>query len=187
MDALIFEKTFLKFLTSTAKNLLYLLKILEHNIVIMKLKSITAIVAFSIAFGFSALVAGLFAEPNVIGEEISALLRQDIANGQEVDEVYRFTTSSFEKARAVDDYAVKMELLDDNDLPADFRVAWREHKQAWRTQANFLARISYLRNKMTAAEIAQITDKQGIQIDMTWLNVLRISQKHGAVIPSNAF
>lgn len=153
----------------------------------MKMKSITAIVAFSIAFGFSALVAGLFAAPNVTGDEISALLRQDIANGQEIDEVYQSTTSSSKRARAVDDYAVKMDLLDDTDLPADFRAAWQNHKQAWRAQANFLARINYLKNKMSAEEISQISDKHGLQIDMTWITVLRIGHKYGAPIPKNAF
>lgn len=151
------------------------------------MKSITAIVAFTIAFGFSSLVAGLFIEPNVTGEEITALLRQDIANGQEVDEVYQSAASSFRYARAVDDYAVKMDLLDDTDLPADFRAAWQEHKSAWRAQANFLARTNYLKTKMSADEISQITEKQGLKIDMTWFNVLRICQKYGAVIPRNAF
>lgn len=153
----------------------------------MKMKSITAIVVFSITFSFSVLFAGLFVEKNQIGEEISALLRQDIANGQEVDEVYQTTTSTSEYARAVDDYAVKMELLDDTDLPADFRAAWQEHKLAWRTQANFLARVNFLKKRMTAEEISQTIDKQGLQIDMTWIDVLRISYKHGATIPRNAF
>ncbi len=153
----------------------------------MKMKSITAIVAFSIAFGFSALVAGLFAEPNVTGEEISALLLQDVSNGQEVDEVYQSTTSSSEYAHAVDNYAVKMDLLDDTDLPADFRAAWQAHKQAWRKYADFLACSSLLKKRMSEEQLSRIDTGLNYQIAITWLNVLKFGKKYGADIPLDAY
>lgn len=163
------------------------MKTLKHNIVIMKMKSITAIVAFSIAFGFSTLFAGLFVVPNPAGEEISALLRQDIANARIRDENYQSATSSFEIAKTVDNYVVESQLIDDTNLPSDFRSAWQAHKEAWRAHANFLARVNCLKKRMSEEQLAQISTEQNYQITETWLQVLKFGNKYGAVIPFEAY
>jgi hypothetical protein len=153
----------------------------------MKMKFITAIVAFSITFGFSTVLAGLLGENNETAQKISSLLKQDIANGYEMDAVYQATPSSFQFAKAVSDYVDKSQAIDDTNLPADFRIAWQAHMQAWNTHANFLSRNSCMKKKMTTEEISQITTEHKYEITTTWLDVLRIARKYDAVIPYNAY
>ena len=153
----------------------------------MKMKFITAIVAFSITFGFSTVLAGLLGENNETAQKISSLLKQDIANGQRMDQAYHSGWSSFQFAKVVSDYVDKSQAIDDTNLPADFRVAWQAHMQAWNTHANFLSRTSCVKKKMSAEEISQTIYSQSSEIDATWLNVLRIGKRHGAVIPANAY
>ena len=163
----------------------YFFPALKHNIVIMKMKFITAIVAFSITFGFSTVLAGLLGENTA--QKISSLLKQDIANGQEMDAVYQAAPSSFQYAKVVSDYVDKSQAIDDTNLPADFRIAWQAHMQAWNTHANFLSRSSCMKKKMSAEEISQITTGHKYEITTTWLDVLRLARKYDAVIPDNAY
>jgi hypothetical protein len=165
----------------------YFFPALKHNIVIMKMKFITAIVAFSITFGFSTVLAGLLGENNETAQKISSLLKQDIANGQRMDNAYQLGWSSFQYAKMVSDYVDKSQAIDDTNLPADFRIAWQAHMQAWNTHANFLSRSSCMKKKMTAEEISQITKEHKYEITTTWLDVLRIASKYDAVIPYNAY
>ena len=151
------------------------------------MKFITAVVAFSITFGFSTALAGLFGENNPTGQKISSLLEQDIQNGQEMEQIARFAPSPFEYAEEVSEYANNSQAIDDTNLPADFRVAWRTHMEAWRTYANFLNRSDSMRKRMSKEEISQIILAQKYEISVTWMNVLRIGARHGAVIPFNAY
>jgi hypothetical protein len=160
---------------------------LKHNIVIMKMKFITAIVAFSITFGFSTVLAGLLGENNETTQKISSLLKQDIANGQRMDQAYHLGWSSFQYAKVVSDYVDKSQAIDDTNLPADFRIAWQSHMQAWNTHANFLSSSSCMKKKMSAEEISHITTEHKYEITTTWLNVLRLARKYEAVIPYNAY
>lgn len=153
----------------------------------MKMKFITAIVAFSITFGFSTVLAGLLGENNETAQKISSLLKQDIANGQRMDQAYHSGWSSFQYAKVVSDYVDKSQAIDDTNLPADFRTAWQAHMQAWNTHANFLSRSSCMKKKMTAEEISQITTEHKYEITTTWLDVLRIARKYDAAIPYNAY
>jgi hypothetical protein len=153
----------------------------------MKLKFITAIVAFSITFGFSTALAGLFKANNPTGQKISSLLKRDIQNGQEMEQIARFASSPFDYAEEVSEYADNSQAIDDTDLPADFRFAWRTHMEAWRTHANFLNRSSCMRKRMNKEEISQIMIAQKVEIDTTWMNVLKIGVRYGAVIPPNAY
>jgi hypothetical protein len=165
----------------------YFFPALKHNIVIMKMKFITAIVAFSITFGFSTVLAGLLGENNETAQKISSLLKQDIANGQRMDQAYHLGWSSSQFARVVSDYVDQSQAIDDTNLPADFTIAWQAHMQAWNTHANFLSRSSCMKKKMTAEEISQITTEHKYEITTTWLDVLRIARKYDAVIPYNAY
>ncbi len=153
----------------------------------MKLKFITAIVAFSITFGFSTALAGLFKEDNPTGQKISSLLERDIQNGQEMEQIAHLVASPFELAAKVGEYVDDSQAIDDADLPADFRFAWRTHMEAWRAHANFLSRSDCMRKRMSGEEISQTIDSQKSEIDATWLNVLRIGKRYGAVIPANAY
>ncbi|HXH70143.1 MAG TPA: hypothetical protein VNI60_07425 [Pyrinomonadaceae bacterium] len=150
------------------------------------MKFITAVVVFSITFGFSTVLAGLFAENNQTGQKISSLLQEDIQNGQEMEEMYRFA-SSLDYAEAVSEYVANSQAIDDTNLPADFRFAWQAHMAAWRTHANFLNRSDCMRKRMSEEEISQILIAQKYEIMTTWMNVLRIGIKYGAVIPPNAY
>lgn len=152
----------------------------------MKLKFITAVVAFSITFGFSTVLAGLFSPNNQTAQKISLLLQQDIANGQAMDGTYQ-SVFSIEFAEAVGEYTDNSQAIDDTNLPADFRFAWRNHMQAWRAHADFLNRGGCLRKSMSAEEISQIIIEQKYEINTTWMTVLRIARRHEAVIPYNAY
>ena len=165
----------------------YFFPALKHNIVIMKMKFITAIVAFSITFGFSTVLAGLLGENNETAQKISSLLKKDIANGQEMDAVYQSASSPFEYARVVSNYVDNSQAIDDTNLPADFRIAWQAHMHAWGVHANFLSISSYKKDKMSAEEISQITTEHKYEITTTWLGVLRLARKYDAVIPYNAY
>ena len=152
----------------------------------MKMKFITAIVAFSITFGFSTVLAGLLGENNQTAQRISDLLKQDIANGQQMDEIYQ-SNSSFEFAEAVNEYVNSSQAIDDTNLPSDFRFVWRTHMEAWRAHADFLIRTDCMRKRMSAEETSRVTIEQKYEIITTWMNVLRIARRYGAVIPSNAY
>ena len=153
----------------------------------MKMKFITAIVAFSITFGFSTVLAGLLGENNETAQKISSLLKQDIANGQRMDQAYYSGWSSFQFAKVVSDYVDKSQAIDDTNLPADFRIAWQAHMQAWNTHANFLNRTNCVKKKMSAEEISHLTTEHKYEIMTTWLDVLRIARKYDAAIPYNAY
>lgn len=163
----------------------------------MKMKFITAIVAFSITFGFSAFVAELFGangqlhssagENNRTGQEISSLLRQDIENGQEMDAACQSGASFYEYSEAVSEYAADSAAIEDVNLPPDFRFAWQAHMDAWRGHADFLEQNNYRSEELTEIEFFQKYSKQTSEIKRTWLNVLNIAKKYGAVIPPNAY
>lgn len=153
----------------------------------MKMKFITAIVAFSIAFGFSTVLAGLLGENNQTAQKISSLLERDIANGEKMDAIYSSHASPFEFARAVTEYVGNSQAIDDTDLPADFRIVWQAHMKAWRTHADFLSRSDCVKKRMSAEEISHIRTEQKYEIMTTWFDVLRMARRYDAVIPFNAY
>jgi hypothetical protein len=44
-----------------------------------------------------------------------------------------------------------------------------------------------MRKRMSGEEISQIIKAQKYEISATWMNVLRIGVRYGAVIPANAY
>lgn len=161
------------------------------------MKFITAIVAFSVAFGFSAFVADFLgannqlhfhaAETNRAGQEITSLLEQDIANGQISEMVLRSDATFYEYSDSVGNYVDASEAIEDVDLPPDFRFAWQAHLNAWRKHADFLKSNAYSRNTVEENEFSRKYANQTYEITRTWWNVLDIAKKYGAVIPPNAY
>ncbi len=108
------------------------------------MKFITAIVAFSIAFGFSAFLTDLFgannqlhfqsAENNQTGQEISAFLQQDIENGQEMDAVCETSASYYEYSEAVGEYAADSAALANGEAePHNIREKFTGKAEPFRT------------------------------------------------------
>jgi hypothetical protein len=163
----------------------------------MKMKFITAIVAFSVTFGFSAFLTGLLgannrlhfqaAETNRTGLEITSLLEQDIANGEESAEIYRSGASLSEYAESVGNYVDASESIEDVNLPPDFRFAWQAHMNAWRRHADSLKSHGFSREEFYERDFFLNYSNQSAEIERTWFNVLNIGKKYGAVIPPNAY
>ncbi len=160
------------------------------------MKFITAIVAFSVTFGFSAFLTELLGANNRLhfqtteatrtGQEISSLLEQDIANGQESEAVYRSGASLSEYSESVSNYVDASESIEDVNLPPDFRFAWHAHMNAWRNHAEFLRSSGLSREELYERDFFLTYLNQNHEIERTWLNVLDIGRKYGAVIPPNA-
>lgn len=161
------------------------------------MKFITAVVAFSIAFGVSAFITDLLgannrlhfqaAEINRTGLEITSLLERDIANGEESASVYRSGASLFEYAESVSDYVDASESIEDVNLPPDFRYAWQAHMNAWRRHGDFLKSNDFLNEGFYDRDFSLTYSNQTDEITRTWLNVLDIGEKYGAIIPPNAY
>lgn len=161
------------------------------------MKFITAIVAFSVTFGFSAFTAQLLgannqlnfraAENNRTAQEISFFLEQDIANGEEMDEICQSTDSFSEYSVAVNQYVTASESIEDVNLPPDFRFVWQAHMNAWRRHADFLKSSSYPREIISKNQFSRTFTRQDDEIKSTWLTVLNVARKYDAVIPPNAY
>ena len=161
------------------------------------MKFITAIVTFSIAFGFSTFFAQLLglnnqihfrsSENNTTAQEISSLLTQDIANGEEMDEVCQSTDSLSEYSETVSNYVSASESIEDVNLPPDFRFAWQAHMNAWRRHADFLKLSSYPRENISKNQFSRTFARQNDEIQRTWFTVLNVAGKYDAVIPPNAY
>lgn len=161
------------------------------------MKFITAIVAFSITFGFSAFITDLLGANNRLdfqatgttraGQDISSLLKQDIANGQESARVYRSGASLSEYAQSVSNYVDASESIEDVNLPPDFRFAWQAHMNAWRSHAEFLKSNGFSREGLYELDFSLTYSNQTDEIERTWRNVLDIGKKYGAIIPPDAY
>lgn len=160
------------------------------------MKFITAVAAFSIAFGFSAFLTRLFVPGNQShfqttknkrsGQEISSLLQEDIENGREREAISQEGASVFEYSEAVNEYVDASEAIEDVNLPPDFRFAWQAHMNAWRRHADFLE-SNFSRKDFFEKRVFQTYLNQRDEIERTWLNVLDIGRKYGAFIPPNAY
>ena len=101
------------------------------------MKFITAVVAFSVTFGFAAFLTTLLGanqqlhfqaiENNQTAKDISAFIQQDVDNGEEMDSIAESATSLAEYSQAVTDYVDASESMEDVNLPTDFRLAWQDH------------------------------------------------------------
>lgn len=152
----------------------------------MRTKHYAALFAFIAAFAMAAVVANFFkVEKGAVvlwddaqtAQKINELLTADVANGQT-----RALDTDY--TGAVLSYANEMETLDDANLPADFRWAWREHKRAWRAQSNLLLNAERYRSR---ERLRIMWVRNNDEISRTWYKVLEIAEKHNAQIPDGAY
>jgi len=151
-------------------------------------RTVTAVVAFVVAFIFSAgLVRIIFPTPvveytytyrpayvNRSSNELERFLLRDINNG-DVRNDYRY---SGDYASAVKNYWEASSNMDASRFPQDFQDAWREHMQAWGNYAEFLeAKKSARNNSMCNLDRRYVAD-----INSTWQKVLRIGRTYGAYV-----
>lgn len=164
----------------------------------MKMKYITAIAAFALTFGVSALLIGVpqqhytahtFAirADRETARQISFLLQQDDDNGREMDINSRFADSNEDIADAVNEYVNRSEAIDDARLPADFRNVWQAHMQAWRAQADFLKQSNLSDEAIADDDFIETYRFQKSEIERTWFDVLGVAEEYGAVIPTDAY
>lgn len=170
----------------------------------MEKKILTAILAFVTTFGSTVAINGYFnpaPEPSVYrrvenptAQRITELLRQDVNDGEARNvNSYSAYRNDFELyAEGIELYVDKSSSMDDSDLPADFRAAWRQHMKAWRKQANLTTRAACearRANVTDADEFEVILEKRGSskvteEINSTWATVLTLAREHGARLPS---
>lgn len=152
----------------------------------MNIKHITGLLAFVLTFALSATVAGFFKiqTDSAIylsdGDKINALLVQDIENGRERD-----IDSSDSIADDTLEYVESSEVINDTDLPADFQNAWHAHLKTWHREAIILAKAE--NEEISQKNFDFIDSRNRAEIIRTWFEVLRIAQRHGAVIPPDAY
>lgn len=175
----------------------------------MRSRKIISIVAFVAAFGFSAAFAGLFATEKVaysysstsyckhqqqiaVAASIENLIAADAANGTILDrKIYAINETdslSFESvafadyARAVEGYVDDSSSLSQDNLPSDFKCAWREHLKAWRNSSTFLnvtADISR-NDSLSAEEFEEANAFHSREINRTFGKVIEIGNRYGA-------
>lgn len=168
----------------------------------MRCKSLISTVAFITAFSFSAALAGLFPGSTVheknscfhtnsrTASVISEFIRRDVRNGEKrennVSRSFEATGDPFssdtiaEYASAVNNYAADSGSMNDSQLPGDVREAWRVHMEAWADYADFLNRMDEQAYRLNDTEVARARTGHIRRINVTWYELLRISEDHGA-------
>lgn len=152
----------------------------------MRMKHYAALFAFIAAFAMSAVAANFFKvekgalvlwDETRTAQKINELLTEDVANGHERDLSADYIGTTL-------NYTDEMENLDDANLPADFRRAWREHKSAWRVQSNLLLNVRQYRSNES---LQRAWKRNNDEITRTWYKVLQIAKEHNAEIPAGAY
>lgn len=185
----------------------------------MRSKELLSIVAFAAAFAVSVLVTPRpasvmdFANVEPVGftyqngfskpataetrQSITALLSEDIENGQIRNSKYwqlneeqyppRSISSLSKLSEIVDEYASASDRIDYVNLPADFRKAWSDHMEAWRFHAEYLKSVSDSDTKVSRSELSINISLQDKEISDTWREVLRVARQYDAYIPPGAY
>ena len=175
----------------------------------MRSKNILSIVAFIAAFGLSAAFASLFISKNsTVGYNstsycqfkrktptataISILIAADYNNARVRDrKIYAISETAAlssnsvafaDYARATEEYVDDSSSISQNNLPDDFKRAWREHLRAWRDSSNFLNKAADIssRSSMTAEEFDEADNFYGQEINRTFEKVLEIGNRYDA-------
>lgn len=163
------------------------------------MKFISSIVAFSLTFIISVALIGVpqrttytnIAHPHCHNSQVAAgvveLLRQDISNGEvrrkEINQFFERAressyVSDFSYADYIREYVDKSQSMDDSNLPADFRYAWRRHMKAWRDYSDFLNKLKISSVRLSYAEFIEMDRKYSREINRTWYQTLRIGKKY---------
>lgn len=150
------------------------------------MKHYAALFAFIAAFAMAAVAADFFKiekgslvlwNETKTAQKINELLTADVNNGEA-------RTREQDYAGATLRYVDEMETLDDSNLPADFRWAWREHKRAWRNQSNLILKARSYRSEES---LRRAWSRNNDNINRTWFKVLEKAEKHNALIPDGAY
>lgn len=175
------------------------------------MKFISGFTAFILTFVLSVSIVGLlFGFPKVENSrqfcqfrtsnssvakyKIKSLLRRDVVrNGfwrvqkiRSIEGIYtmsdaeRYSNDTYRQA--INDYYIKSSSMDDSDLPSDFQYAWRKHMQAWQQQTAYLNSINY----DSDSDYSRYADNTA-EINETWFQVLRISERYGVEIPPSYY
>ena len=177
----------------------------------MRFKNILSIVAFVAAFGLSTAFAGLFIskeiksnysttnyckykQKTVVAAAIENLIAADAANGDAlgrkiiaISENAAISSDSVafaDYARAVEDYVDASGKISQDNLPADFKCAWREHLKAWHKSSEFLNKTADISraDSLSADEFDEADNVYGAEIDRTFKDVLMVGRSYGADI-----
>jgi hypothetical protein len=151
-------------------------------------RTVTALVAFVATFIFSAgLVRIIFPAPVVkyvyterprtferSSNDIETFLLRDIRNGESRMD-YKYTDDYSE---AVMDYWKTSSNMDASRFPRDFQDSWREHMQAWRNYADYLAEVKKSSARRDCSEGRRLVS----EINRTWEEVKSVGRTYGAIV-----
>lgn len=156
----------------------------------MRVKNILSLIVFAAAFTVSTAFAGLTVDSGA-AEKISALLQQDVQNGQlrdvkvsRLSQQNNYTSVMSNYLAVTNDYIGQSGAIDENQLPEDFQLAWLKHMKAWR---NFEQFLSENQNSARDYQYQRQFRKLDGEITSTWYQVLRVAKQHGATIPDGAY
>lgn len=151
-------------------------------------RTITALVAFVVAFVFSAglvriifpaapVATSCFKRPVAVersSNDIENFLLRDIRNGDaRMDDRY---TDNY--AKAVRDYWRASSSMDASEFPRDFQKAWRVHMQAWKNYADYLEESQYSSERRNRGEGRMLIR----EINSTWEDVKGVGRNYGAYV-----
>jgi hypothetical protein len=183
---------------------------MRDNIFTMKIKSILSIAAFSSAFIVSTFLAGLFFDksdnqlnlvpavseyqlPDYLQSNSSELqkriwlfLDEERENGLAMGTELRSKTAVVvvNEQTATVNLAIKMNRMNDSEMPLDFQMAWENHRAAWNEQARFLSRAVKNGNRQ-ALDRDLITDYRNNyqEVNRTYFVLLNTAEKYGVYFP----
>jgi hypothetical protein len=150
---------------------------------------ITALVAFLATFIFSAGLVRIIMPAPVVKyvyaerprpferrstNEIEQFLLRDISNGDARMD-YKYND---DYAVAVMDYWKASSSMDASRFPQDFQNEWREHMQAWRSYADYLAEVKRSPARRDAREGNRLIN----EINRTWEDVKSVGRTYGAYV-----
>lgn len=186
---------------------------MRDNIFVMRIKTILSLIAFFATFVFSVSLIGLpkdnfYSRLTQINhsqqsrQNVRLLLLQDINNGRFRDGAISRSSIDSESyglesvADLTEQYVDLSQSIDDENLPADFQMAWRAHMNAWRTHADFLNSVKEPSNEISSdVEVSddnpfgldssdeQVYLNQVNEINRTWYQVLRVGRQYGVYVP----
>lgn len=129
---------------------------------------------------------------NATAAAISTLIANDHANGPVLSSGLYDLDESFPPSYgsvAFADYAENVEKYADassgmtiDNLPSDFKAAWREHMKAWRDYSKFLNKSANIsrRNAISEDEFKEAENRYNAEISRTYEEVLEIGAGYGA-------
>lgn len=148
-------------------------------------KTITAVIAFAVAFIFSTGLVRIFIPPPLVSEravlvqtkdatavKLERFIAKDANNATNRND----RESSMTQGESVTEYWRKSSSMNTSEFSPEFVAAWDDHMNAWRDFAVYLRTTEQApetKNRNTYKELDR-------EISRTWANVINIARKHGA-------